>query len=95
MMFQSRILVGVGKDVGKLGDSCEPACTGGGNASWCSRVETAWRFLKTLYVEPRYDPAIPCMWLEIRVSTRGLPCCAPSSSAGPCRTAHGHQQTDA
>jgi hypothetical protein len=51
---------GVGEDVGEKGTLI--------HCWWeCKLVQpiwkTIWRFLKKLYIDPPYDPAIPLLWI--------------------------------
>ena len=40
----------------------EPSCTAGGNVNWYSHYgEQFWRYLRNLYIELPYDPAIPLL----------------------------------
>ena len=39
----------------------EPSCTFGGNVNWYNHYVRVWRYLRKLYIELPYDPAIPLM----------------------------------
>ena len=42
----------------------EPSCTAGGNVSWYNHCEV-WRYLRNLYIELPYDPAIALLGIYL------------------------------
>jgi len=55
-----KTITDISKDVEKL----EPSYITGGNAQWCSTLESSWQFLKTFSTELPCNPAIPLVGIN-------------------------------
>ena len=53
-------------NAGGVVEKREPSCTVGGNVSWYNHYgQPLWRYLRKLYIELPYDPAIPLLGIYL------------------------------